>query len=249
VTEAQPVLTGTYPFGEPLRPLTQEDRTPKRVFVLCVYASAVHARWFDQSGKLLVRALAVAAEPVMFWDGSGVDDILERIKMPAGAGRLETADANMNGPARQVARSTSTFSSRSVTGATTRALRPRPAHLSEPSPKKALDREYAPRATKLGLPAVDLPPAPKNFADDRRREEVLRELEESRAELLVLFGDELIRHWLSKFDDRRTLLLDFGDADDDHDHRHEATIAGKKDEALALVHPRQAAGLGAHSSK
>ena len=34
-----------YPFGEIVHPLIQQDRTPKKVFVLGVYASAVHARW------------------------------------------------------------------------------------------------------------------------------------------------------------------------------------------------------------
>ena len=34
-----------YPFGEELRPVVQQDRTPKKVFVLGVYASAVHAQW------------------------------------------------------------------------------------------------------------------------------------------------------------------------------------------------------------
>lgn len=34
-----------YPFGETVYPLVQQDRTPKKVFVLGVYASAVHARW------------------------------------------------------------------------------------------------------------------------------------------------------------------------------------------------------------
>ena len=32
----------TYPFGQPLTPVIQTDRRPKRVFVLGVYASAVH---------------------------------------------------------------------------------------------------------------------------------------------------------------------------------------------------------------
>ena len=34
-----------YPFGEELKPVIQQDRTPKMVFVLGVYASAVHAKW------------------------------------------------------------------------------------------------------------------------------------------------------------------------------------------------------------
>ena len=35
--------SGSFPFGEPLRPVVQLDRGPKDVFVLGVYSSAVHA--------------------------------------------------------------------------------------------------------------------------------------------------------------------------------------------------------------
>ena len=36
---------GTFPFGQPVRVLVQQGRTPERVIVLGVYTSAVHARW------------------------------------------------------------------------------------------------------------------------------------------------------------------------------------------------------------
>ncbi len=54
--------TGTFPFGEPLRPVVQLDRGPKDVLVLGVYSSAVHARWIGPDGKTRVRALAVGNE-------------------------------------------------------------------------------------------------------------------------------------------------------------------------------------------
>ena len=50
-----------YPFGETVHPLVQQDRTPKKVFVLGVYASAVHARW-KQGNKIICQALAVACK-------------------------------------------------------------------------------------------------------------------------------------------------------------------------------------------
>ena len=68
--------SGTYPFGSRLRQVVQQDRTPKQVFVLGVYASAVHARWTSADGRVLVRALAVASEPAIFWDGSGAAAIV-----------------------------------------------------------------------------------------------------------------------------------------------------------------------------
>ena len=58
-----------YPFGQEVRRLVQEDQTPKKVFVLGVYASAVHARWI-RNGKTICNALSVASEPRIFWDGN-----------------------------------------------------------------------------------------------------------------------------------------------------------------------------------
>ena len=56
-----------FPFGGELHPLMQEDRTEKKVFVLGVYASAVHARWM-KDGKTV-------------WDGtqSEAGEDLERL--------------------------------------------------------------------------------------------------------------------------------------------------------------------------
>ena len=56
-------MIGKFPFGEEVRKVEQKDRSPKQVFILGVYASAVHARWVNVNGKTVVRALAVASEP------------------------------------------------------------------------------------------------------------------------------------------------------------------------------------------
>jgi len=93
---------------------------------------------------------------------------------------------------------------------------------------------------------VSLPPVPKAFADDSRRQEVLAELEESKAELVILLGDEPVRRWLSKFDDRWKRLSDFGA---EYGRRHRVVLGGKSYEVLPLAHSRQVAGLGSHSVK
>ncbi len=89
---------GCFPFGQPVRIVEQADRTPKDVFVLGVYSSAVHARWRDARGKQVVAALAVASEPVIFWRGEGAAEIIDRIDVPKEVGRLEPAASNLNGP-------------------------------------------------------------------------------------------------------------------------------------------------------
>jgi len=54
-----------FPFGSPLKKVEQTDRSPKKVFVLGVYASAVHAKWLAPDGSIKVKALAVASEPAI----------------------------------------------------------------------------------------------------------------------------------------------------------------------------------------
>ncbi len=70
---------GTFPFGQPVQEVVQTDRTPKDVFVLGVYASAVHARWINTSKKTVVNALAVASEPYIFWRGEKANQSFRKL--------------------------------------------------------------------------------------------------------------------------------------------------------------------------
>ncbi|MBE6595297.1 MAG: hypothetical protein E7644_05810, partial [Ruminococcaceae bacterium] len=81
-----------FPFGQELHPLVQEDKSPKKVFVLGVYASAVHARW-KKDGQAVCQALAVASEPRIFWDGNEDEAraIIGQINIPKELGYLEPA--------------------------------------------------------------------------------------------------------------------------------------------------------------
>lgn len=66
--------------------------------MLGVYASAVHARWIGPDGKNVVKALAVASEPCIFWRGDGAAQIIEQVAIPEKLGRLVSADTQFNGP-------------------------------------------------------------------------------------------------------------------------------------------------------
>ena len=79
-----------YPFGQVVHPLRQQDRTPKKIFVLGVYASAVHARW-KRNGKTECSALAVASEPRIFWDGNieEAKEIIRKISIPISMALLQ----------------------------------------------------------------------------------------------------------------------------------------------------------------
>lgn len=89
---------GVFPFGQPILPVVQKDIREKKVFVLGVYASAVHARWLGPDGSQFIRAVGVASEPEIFWTGDGAEKIVRSIELPDGAGRLEAADEQLNGP-------------------------------------------------------------------------------------------------------------------------------------------------------
>lgn len=235
---------GTFPFGQPLRRVVQVDRAAKRVFVLGVYASAVHARWVSPEGRTLIAALAVASEPYIFWRGDGAEAILTGIRIPEGAGKLVPAPPQLNGPSGQ-ALDTGILEPLGLTRADAWLCDLVPQTCLNPRQKAALDREYAPRKAKLRLPEVSLPPVPKSFADDIRRKEVLDELIESRAEVVILLGDKPIQQWLRHFDPRWQRLSDFGE----YGRLHEVELPGRKVQVLPLAHVRQIGALGAHSPR
>lgn len=87
-----------FPFVQTLHPFVQTDLSPKKVFVLGVYASAVHARWLDKEGKQVVAALAVASEPEIFWTGHDAQEQIDKIKIHEEVGKLVPAEKNLNGP-------------------------------------------------------------------------------------------------------------------------------------------------------
>ncbi|MCB0020768.1 MAG: hypothetical protein KDE09_23400 [Anaerolineales bacterium] len=237
-----------YPFGQSLTPVQQQDRRPKKVFVLGVYASAVHARWRGPDGKVLVQALAVASEPDIFWRGEGAAEIVERIVVPASCGWLEPAGPHLNGP-----------SGRTLDEQFLAPLgyRRHDAWLADllpetrlnPSQQKAIARAYEPYVQAGLVPPVAIPPVPSRFANAARVASLAAELIESSADLLVTLGDVPLREFVAAFQPGWRRLAQFGETADRYGRIHELAIAGKQIRLLPLVHPRQAGGLGHASAK
>src|SRR5208283_3730066 len=113
-------------------------------------------------GRQLVHALAIASEPTIFWDGTDAATIVERIKVPSGAGRLEPTDEKMNGPSGR-ALDQHFLGPLGLGRADAWLCDLVPHSCRNAGQARALAREYEPRAEKFGLPAVDLPPVPKRF--------------------------------------------------------------------------------------
>lgn len=238
-----------YPFGETVKKLVQEDRTPKKVFVLGVYASAVHARWTKPGQRRPVcTALAVASEPRIFWDGNPEEakEIISRINFPKELGTLEPADPIFNGPSAKVLDE--------------QILAPlgftrKDAWLCDLLPETRLNdnqwdfinKKYNGYRKEHGLNEVTIPKRPSKFCDSERCKEIVAELEESQAELLILLGDIPIKQFLNKVADvEYKSLKDYVDLCG-YGEITKATINGRTINILPLAHPRQIGALGGHN--
>ena len=82
-----------------------------------------------------------------------------------------------------------------------------------------------------------------------RRDEILEELEMSKAENLILLGDLPI-NWFLRFHDKRfSRLAQFGEIEASYGRQHEIKINNKIYNVIPLCHPRQAARLGNSHAK
>ena len=237
-----------FPFGQKLTKVQQTETTPnKEVFVLGVYASAVHAKWLDKDGKIKVQALAVASEPEIFWTGKGVEKIIADIHIPEELGKLVPANKNLNGPS-GVALDDLFLKPLGYSRQQACLCDLLPESRVNPNQQKAVNM-YNDIAVKQGLPLSTIP----EFREDEIKEnavqrhlEILSELENSGANTIILLGDLPIR-WFLHFFDKRTKLSQFGNSQDTYGLRHDIVINNKSYSVIPLCHPRNAARLGAFS--
>jgi uracil-DNA glycosylase len=237
---------GVFPFGQEVHKLEQIDQTPKRVFILGVYASAVHARWVGPDGKRLVNALAVASEPYIFWRGDQAERIIKGIRIPSSVGSLEPAETKFNGPS-GLTLDTMFLEPIGVTREEAWLCDLVPHSCSNASQKQAIERTYTPRIKENHLPLPTVPDLPYVLADHKRRAEITSELDRSKAEVVILLGDLPISWFLAFFDNRWHKLSDFGQTAETYGNLHKTNAFGRKISILPLVHPRQAGRLGASS--
>ena len=237
-----------FPFGQKLTKVQQTVTTPnKEVFVLGVYASAVHAKWLDKDGKIKVQALAVASEPEIFWTGKGVEKIIADIHIPEELGKLVPANKNLNGPS-GIALDDLFLKPLGYSRKQAWLCDLLPESRVNPNQQKAVNM-YNDIAVKHGLPLSTIP----EFREDeimenvaKRHLEILSELENSGANTIILLGDLPIR-WFLHFFDKRTKLSQFGNSQDTYGLRHDIVINNKSYSVIPLCHPRNAARLGAFS--
>jgi len=238
---------GTFPFGQPVQEVVQKDRTPKDVFVLGVYASAVHARWINTSEKTVVNALAVASEPYIFWRGENAESIIQQIVIPKELGKLIPAKQDFNGPS-GMALDNLILNPLELDRQKVWLCDLVPHSCVNPSQSKAIERAYLPIASKYGLAKHTVPPVPNLLTDENRRKAILGEIIESEARVLILLGDKPIQWFLSYFDNHWSKLSEFGRDSQLYGQLHNAQVGGKEIKILPLAHPRQIAKLGQSSA-
>ena len=237
---------GIFPFGQPVKEVVQTDRTKKTVFVLGVYSSAVHARWIGPDGKKLVNALAVASEPYIFWRGDQVDKIICGLDIPSSAGKLEPAETKFNGPS-GLTLDEMFLGPIGVTREETWLCDLVPHSCVNNGQMHAIERAYTPLIQQYHLPIPSVPILPRVLADGKRRNEIAGELDQSKAEIVILLGDLPIKWFLNYYDHRWEKLSDFGQTSDTYGTLHKTKLFGREISILPLVHPRQAGKLGASS--
>lgn len=235
-----------FPFGSQLNKVEQADKLPKKVFVLGVYASAVHAKWIGADGKVKVNAFAVASEPYIFWKGDGAEKIIKEIKIPEELGKLIPANKQFNGP--------------SGNALDELFLKPLSYNRDDawlcdllsysrinPNQQKAIENQYKPMIEKFNLPVCTIPEFKQSELNNRSRvDEIATELEQSQAEKIITLGDLPIKHFISYFSKYKK-LSDFGATSEDYGKEYPLEINGKTYRVIPLVHPRQAAALGRSS--
>jgi hypothetical protein len=240
------ITTWRFPFGQPVRKVIQTDNTPKQVFVLGVYASAVHARWTGVDGKTIVNALAVASEPYIFWKGDHPERIISKISIPFELGSLSPANQQFNGPS-GIALDELILDPLGLIRTDAWLCDLVPYSYANPAQKKAIERAYSPVAKKYGLPDHSVPPVPSRLAGKKRCKDILDEFHESKSTILILLGDKPIEWFLRHYDSRWNKLTDFGNDSTTYGRLHSALIDGREIMVLPLAHPRQIAKLGRSS--
>lgn len=238
-----------FPFGEILKKVEQKDKSPKKVFVLGVYASAVHARWLDKDGKEKVKALAVASEPEIFWRGENAGEIISQIHIPPDLGSLtEPVNKDLNGPSGKTL-DEKFLHPLGFSRKDTWLCDLLPESRVNPKQRSAINKHYTEEIIeKYKLNHTNIKDfSKKEINSEQRRIEILKELEQSKADILVLLGDEPIYWFLRYFANNFKKLADFGKAPTQYGNPHEININTRNYSVISLCHPRNAGRLGTSS--
>ena len=192
----------------------------------------------------------MASEPRIFWDGNLEEaaEIISRINIPKELGTLEPADPKFNGPSAQTL-DDHILKPLGFTRDDVWLCDLLPETRLNKGQQKAIEERYNTQIEKYGLNKVTIPNRPSLFCDNERCKEILKELEESQAGLLVLLGDIPIKQFLNRVASvNYHSLKEYKDIYE-YGKSSEVTINGRTIKVLPLAHPRQIGALGGHNKE
>lgn len=229
-----------FAFGKPLLPVKVRSRGRRRVFVIGVYPSALHARWVAPDRKTISRAIAIDNEPEPFWKGEDAAERISQINVsiPRAAGNLIEPGSAFNGPS-GIALDRSYLGPMGFMRRDCWITDLQNVYLANAGQIAVINGPYA-RMMHVGLPAASLPERKGTLASlpEERMQELRSEFEESESELVITLGNEPIK----------VLKLGASLRQEDYGTRRSVRLFDRQVDHLPLVHPRQSGGLGSHSA-
>ena len=225
---------GNFIFGSPIEKIIQKERSIKKVFVLGKYPSAVHAKFVSKNIKC--NALAIKSEPYIFWKGDGAEYIINQINelVPKNYGEFILPDKIFNGPTGKLLDEQYLYPLKySREDAWLCDLIPYfmvNKYSKQYNAQKRIN-EYFKNDIKY---ISNIQTVPKNI-DDNRINEIVNEIEASKADTIILLGQDAIKWFICKVSNcKKTELREFYPYGKPHNFKF---INNKEYKIYPLVHP------------
>ena len=191
-------MTERYAFGRPLHRVVPSASGRRRVLVLGAYPSALHLRWTPPGGRS-VAALAVDDEPEPFWDGADggerINAWLDAVRPSAHWGVFADAGSLNGSSGRSL--DGQYLAPLGVTRQDTWVTDVVDRHFLSSGGLAAVDREYRPRMSELGLPEVTVRARPTEMelvaeAVSDHGDRLIGEVEEAQPMDVITLGQEAL---------------------------------------------------------
>jgi hypothetical protein len=186
------------------------------------------------NGRIMVRALAVASEPNIFWSGADAISLIPVIDPQMG--HLEPAEQAHNGPSGR-ALDDQYLGPLGLDRGQVWLSDMVPHSLSNSGQQAAILKHYEPLRQQMGLPESTMPLVPKTrlgwdaLINTKR---IVDELEQSGADTIITLGNPVIKHFLNRVAAIRVPVLTVAD----YGKTRELTIRSRSYRALCLAHMR-----------
>ena len=228
---------GTFPFGKKVLKVSQTDRTPKPVFVLGVYSSAVFAQFNYYKTDTVIRNIPIDNEPEIFWSGGqeSVKKIISELQLTKSAGKLLPEPSSING-----------IMGRSLDKYYLHPLKLKrenvwlcnliPHLILNKNERKSI-KKYNDLSSELNLVKASIPTKKQrwDFITKRRLREIIEEIFQSRAEVIISLGQQPLKWFFKEFDNNLRNLLSV----QDYGMTTEVKIESVNFKLIPLFHPRQ----------